>query len=258
MSNIKVMVAAHKKFPMPDDRELYLPILVGAKDNFKPNIDFQKDDDGINISSKNPNYNELTAVYWAWKNLNNVDAIGLVHYRRLFKSKLSGKKNLTKNEIEERFKSADVILPNKRHYYIETNETHYLHAHESAPLKELKKIIDKKYPDYSGAFQSVMNSRSAHMFNMFIMKKDYFDSYAHFIFSVLTILENEVDISEFSIQEARVYGYLSELLMDVWIKKNDINYSEIRWYQIGKKHVIKKVFYFTCRKFGIKNGKTHF
>ncbi|WP_374938141.1 DUF4422 domain-containing protein, partial [Lactobacillus amylovorus] len=77
------MVAAHKKFPMPDKKG-YLPVLVGAAKNYKPGIEYQRDDEGKNISAKNPNYNELTAVYWAWKNLKNVDAVGLVHYRRLF------------------------------------------------------------------------------------------------------------------------------------------------------------------------------
>ena len=46
---------------MPD-AEGYMPILVGAAKNYKPEIEYQRDDEGENISSKNPNYNELTAV----------------------------------------------------------------------------------------------------------------------------------------------------------------------------------------------------
>lgn len=46
------MVAAHKEFPMPKERELYLPVLVGAKRNYKPGINYQRDDDGENISEK--------------------------------------------------------------------------------------------------------------------------------------------------------------------------------------------------------------
>jgi len=257
MSKIKIMVAAHKKFPMPGDRDLYMPVLVGAAKNYRDGIDYQRDDIGKNISNKNPNYNELTAVYWSWKNLKDVDAIGLVHYRRLFSA---NRKNepINKNQIETMLLQHDVILPKKRRYYIETMYSHYVHSHEKEPLDKLRELIAEDYPNYLRSFDDVLNSRSAHMFNMFVMKKEYFDSYAKFLFSVLGNLEEQLDISNYSVQEARVYGYLSEFLMDTWIKKNDINYAEINWYQIGSKHMVKKIFFFVCRKFGLTIGGTHF
>ena len=89
------------------------------------------------------------------------------------------------------------------------------------------------------------------------MKKEHFDSYATFIFGVLSKLEKRIDISNYSTQEARVYGYLSELLMDIWVETNEICFKEIHWYQLGNKHMIKKIFYFVCRKFGLKIGSTH-
>ena len=44
------------------------------------------DNTGEHISEKNPHYCELTALYWAWKNLKS-DYIGIVHYRRHFVKK---------------------------------------------------------------------------------------------------------------------------------------------------------------------------
>ena len=78
--NVKVIVAAHKPYQMPQD-EIYLPVHAGCEG--KESIGFQGDNTGDNISLKNPFYCELTCLYWAWKNL-GCDFIGLVHYRRYF------------------------------------------------------------------------------------------------------------------------------------------------------------------------------
>ena len=85
--DIKVIIAAHKKYRMPKDK-LYLPIHAGAEG--KDDIGFKKDNTGKNISKKNPFFCELTALYWAWKNL-DADYIGLVHYRRHLTLKKKGK-----------------------------------------------------------------------------------------------------------------------------------------------------------------------
>ena len=82
MENIKVIVATHKKYQMPKD-EMYIPVQVGAEG--KDDLGYQKDNEGENISLKNPFYCELTGLYWAWKNL-NADYVGLCHYRRYFSS----------------------------------------------------------------------------------------------------------------------------------------------------------------------------
>ena len=98
--NVKFLVAYHK----PDilfDNEMLIPIHVGRailKDRAKTdetalkNLQFLEkhmigDDTGDNISIKNSSYNELTALYWAWKNydkIGNPTHIGLMHYRRHF------------------------------------------------------------------------------------------------------------------------------------------------------------------------------
>lgn len=256
---IKILVAAHKKFPMPN-AEGYMPILVGAARNYKPEIEYQRDDEGENISSKNPNYNELTAVYWAWKNLKDVDAIGLVHYRRLFfdAKPYSLSNVLSIKKIEELLTQYDVILPKKRNYYIETNYSHYIHAHHKEPLDKTREIIVQYYPDYLFNYDKVMHRTKAHMFNMFIMKRDAFESYCAFVFGVLSKLENKIDVSNYSVQEARVYGYISELLMDVWLETNLYKYTEVAWGQIGSKHLVKKAISFINRKYGIGKKQTHF
>ncbi|MGN8629379.1 DUF4422 domain-containing protein [Lactobacillus amylovorus] len=255
---VVIMVAAHKKFPMPDKKG-YLPVLVGAAKNYEPGIEYQRDDEGENISAKNPNYNELTAVYWAWKNLKDIDAIGLVHYRRLFfDSKPYNLDNVISIEnVEKLLTKYDVILPKKRNYYIETNYSHYIHAHHKEPLDKTREIIVQYYPNYLSNYDKVMHRTQAHMFNMFIMKREAFDSYCQFVFSVLKRLEDKIDISDYSVQEARVFGYISELLMDVWLETNNYPATEVKWEQLGGKKNFQKAVSLVERKIGIKT-KTHF
>ena len=66
MKNIKIIVATHKKYKMPNDM-MYLPVQVGAEK--KESLGYARDNEGENISKKNPNYCELTGLYWAWKQM---------------------------------------------------------------------------------------------------------------------------------------------------------------------------------------------
>lgn len=80
MGDTAILIAAHKPFD-PPALEGYLPVQVGAALAQKE-LGFQRDDEGENISVKNPQYCELTAQYWAWKNLTGPQVMGLVHYWR--------------------------------------------------------------------------------------------------------------------------------------------------------------------------------
>ena len=79
MSTIKIGVACHKPSELPKNN-LFLPIRVGAA-LASNDLGLQRDDEGDNISKKNPQYCELTAQYWLWKNA-KADYYGLCHYRR--------------------------------------------------------------------------------------------------------------------------------------------------------------------------------
>ena len=67
-SNIRILIATHKPYAMPRSG-IYLPIQVGKKQAKSQISNFIGDDTGDNISAKNPVFCELTALYWAWKNL---------------------------------------------------------------------------------------------------------------------------------------------------------------------------------------------
>lgn len=253
--NIKIIVAAHKKYEMPND-DMYFPIHVGAEG--KDSIGYVGDNSGDNISSKNPYYCELTGVYWSWRNL-DCDYIGLVHYRRHFKNKRCGKgfKNVLNNEKLNTLidKNPDsIFLPKPRHYYIETNESQYLHAHHSEGLDNTIKVIKDDYPEYVDSWNTVMKRRSGHRFNMFIMKKDTFEAYCTWLFDVLFKVEKITDISTWNKSEQRIYGYLAERLMDVWILKNKLSVKNLPYMFMEKQNWVKKGLCFVKRKIRRNNG----
>lgn len=259
---VKMMVASHKPYKMPENREVYLPILVGAALRSTVPEGFQPDDQGKNISKENAHYNELTAVYWAWKNL-DCDVIGLDHYRRYFTSVKTSQKNfskiLNKQQILDLVKQDRIIVPLKRKYYIETIESHYLHTHSKIGLVALKKVISSQSVAYQNALSDVLAARSAHMFNMFIMGKNDYDSYCLWLFNVLEQVENEIDYEQLTGNETRVLGFLAEFLLDVWIKVNKKNYVEIPVLFMEENHWPKKISMFLFNKIfkGRLNLNTH-
>ena len=249
MKNIVILVATHKSAQMPED-DIYLPIQVGAQNN-SVDLGFVKDDEGENISQKNPHYCELTALYWAWKNL-EADYIGLTHYRRHFIMNHAGDKwsrVASREYIESLLDSNDIILPKPRNYYIETSYSQYVHAHHKEDLDYTRDIISEKYPEYISEYDKLMNSTKGHRFNMFIMKREYYDKYMEWLFDILFELENRLDISSYSDYDKRVFGFVSERLLDVWVQTNKYSYIELPVQYMEKQNWIVKGGRFLKRKF---------
>lgn len=250
--NIKILVASHKPYWMPKE-SCYLPLHVGKEG--KQDLGFIGDNTGDNISTKNANFCELTGIYWAWKNL-TADYIGLCHYRRYFCRKVHGKDIearhqaiLSQTDYENLLGSCDCLLPVQRNYYIETVRSQYEHAHNKSDLDECEKIIAEKYPDYTPSFTTVMNRKKLHILNMFVMKWELYDSYCVFLFGVLFELEKRIHIGSYDQYEARVFGFLAERLLNVWVEKNKIDYTEVPIVFMEDINWLKKGGSFLKRKF---------
>lgn len=246
--DIKIIIAVHKPYRMPEDK-MYLPLHVGKKG--KKSLGFEGDDTGDNISHKNPNFCELTGIYWAHKNL-KADYVGLAHYRRHFSLKPRVEDFdclLSSAQAEELLKKHDVILPKKQRYFIESVYSHYSHTHGEEHLKMLEEVLVQKCPEYLKCFENLKKRTSAHMFNMFIMKREIFDAYCQWLFDVLFEVEHKIDVSQMTPFDSRVYGRLGELLFDVWLEKNGVDYCEIPYVYMEKINYRRKIFAFLKAKF---------
>lgn len=235
--DLRILVATHKPYRMPKDAD-FLPLQVGAAG--KPDLGYVRDDTGDNISVRNANYCELTGLYWAWRNL-RCSHLGLVHYRRHFVGSSA--------RIRRLLRTAGVILPTPRNYFIETNYSQYVHAHHAQDLDLTRQIVAERTPDYLAAFDRVMRRRTGHRFNMFVMRKDFADAYCAWLFDILFELEKRLDISAYSVYDARVFGFVSERLLDVWLETNRIAYRELPVHNLESQHWPRKIMSFLRRKF---------
>jgi hypothetical protein len=119
-----------------------VPIQVGAKLS-KERVADILDCDGDNISEKNVNYSELTALYWLWKNrllsdddLSGSEYYGLSHYRRMLSLTDDDLSRLVDNEV-------DAVLPYPMIYEPDIEEHHKRYLKEadwSALLNALKEL----------------------------------------------------------------------------------------------------------------------
>ena len=246
--NIQIVVATHKEYRMPED-PLYLPVQAGRA--LHAPLTYIGDNTGENISEKNPHYCELTCLYWAWKNL-AAEAVGLCHYRRYFAGKSFGEKwsrLLTAQQAEKLLQKAPVILPKKREYWIETGYSQYAHAHHEEDLILTRAILEEKWPAYVPAFDGTLGRTRGHRFNMFLMRRDLLDRYCSWLFQVLAELEAQLDISSYSSNDQRVYGFVGERLLDVWVETNQIPYCECPVLHMESQHWLKKGTAFLRRKF---------
>ena len=88
-----------------------------------------------------------------------------------------------------------------------------------------------------------------HIFNMFVMKREIFDDYCQWLFGILSQVEAQIDISGYSQYDRRVFGFLGERLLDIYLEANDIPYREVPVMFMEKQNWLKKGGAFLKRKF---------
>lgn len=212
----------HKKVSIPDIKG-YCPLLVGASTKKELKKVYKYSDDvGENISEKNPHYCELTGMFWIWKNVKE-DYIGVCHYRRFFtKSNLYSHKEkyyLREQDVLELLKKYEVIVPEARKEKdIIPNIVRI--APNKKDLIEIKEAIEKVSPSYLEDYEKFLSQNCFYMYNMIVTKKKIFDAYCEWLFPILNYIEEHHDISKEDAYRQRLYGFLSERLLMVWLYHN--------------------------------------
>ena len=267
--NIKIIVACHKSDPNIIQDDIYLPIQVGKDLHPEINLGYQCDNEGENISYNNDSFCELTALYWAWKNLKDVDFIGLCHYRRYFAKNNSFVSRIDTNgplqeqdlisvECINKLQKSEVILPR---FWSLPQPIYKAFGNRvmEQDIYILYKVIRNKYPEYSDTFSKYMLGHWKTGYNMFIMRKYDFDNYCSWIFNVLFETRKHVKKSSY-ISYNRIFGYFGEILTAVYslqnlkIKQNTIIFidkKQSKYYLKGIRNTLINILHTTSYRTGL-------
>lgn len=253
--NIKIIVACHKADPNIMEDDMYMPIHVGKALHPGLDLGFQGDNTGDNISEKNETYCELTAIYWAWKNLKDVDIIGLCHYRRYFnfykklyikqeEQEFSSKefKSLTKELLPPlNWENKEALLPVSRPHPDSILNMHIKNL-DYIDFCLLEKIILDKYPDYRESIWKIWyKTQNVPQRNMFLMKWDIFDKYCKFLFDILSEVEKHAKLSSYKYY-SRLYGFMGELLLPLFLYHNNYKIEQRQIIFISNKPKKESIF----------------
>ena len=244
--NCKIIVCCHKR-DIYANQYPYLPIQVGkAVSNL--DLGIQGDDEGDNISMKNGSYCELTGMYWAWKNLKDVDVIGLCHYRRYFDFHQQCRNGFPHTSFPlSSFSKLDLSVPESvidkvcqgaiyaaspeiNRYSLEIR---YCVDHYSDDFRRLRRVVNEtQSKEVKEAFFKYMcQSNKFHHYNMFLMRWDDFDSLCSWLFPLLEHFEDRTDITNYSTNQKRIYGYVSEFIFNLWLglHKSNVIETPVLW-----------------------------
>nr|WP_027871752.1 DUF4422 domain-containing protein [[Eubacterium] cellulosolvens] len=173
------------------------------------------DNTGDNISEKNRQFCELTALYWIWKNARE-DVVGLAHYRRHFVLPDNWKQIMDREKI-------DVILPVPLYVY-PSLEDNFRNRHVGEKWDEMLLYLKENRPeDYENASHFFKNSGLFFPCNMLIARKEVFDELCEWLFPI-----------EFHVAEAggaledryqnRYPAFISERLITYFFEMNREKY----------------------------------
>lgn len=248
---MSIYIAFHKEYPCLTTNSTYIPIQVGR--SLAPvTLPMIGDDTGENISAKNKTFNELTALYWIWKNTSD-PYVGLCHYRRYFmrhngpliQNKLIRKtclyptqsvsKNnagiglenrlLTAAEVDSLLEKNDFIVP-KAIRLQHTVEEQYQRSHSITDLYLAKQIISELAPEFIGTLDTLLSQKKLFLYNMFICRRSLFDAYMHWVFPIFTELDKRMDYSEKNAYQMRAIGFISERLFSLWLLHHQFKLKE--------------------------------
>ncbi len=220
--SVSVFTVTHVPFTPPAD-PVYVPLQAGRA--LHEDLGYTGDDSGDNISAKNPLYGELTALYWIRHNRSGcADYLGLCHYRRFFLNDAG--EPMRGDEYERILSACDVMIAEPQTGDLDYR-TVYGRSHDIRHLDLAQEVIVELCPDYLEDFRAVTASHSCYVGNLFVAPSALFCAYCDWLFPIFAAMEDRIDTSGLDEYHRRLFGFLSEQLLMVWIRHNRLSYRAV-------------------------------
>ena len=169
-----------------------------------------RDDVGDNISAKNKQFCELTALYWLWKHAGE-DIIGLAHYRRHFLLPKDWKTRMLDNAI-------DVLLPVPL-YVAPSVEENFKSRHDPSDWEFMMNYLKNNYSEDFLEACAFFNGNLYSPCNMFIMKREVLVDLCTWLFPILFKIAEHGGIKNNTYLN-RYPGFISERLISLFFELN--------------------------------------
>lgn len=211
-------------------------IQVGA-DLAESRICRYRDNIGENISYKNVNYCELTALYWVWRNLLSGSAMecggneeneekkeyyGLFHYRRRLDIRDDDLLRLGSNHV-------DAVLQFPTIHEPDIGE-HHMRYIQNRDWDAVRYALEELQPEYAGAFPDILKQPYFYNYNMVVAKREVLGHYCSWLFPVLERTE-ELSNPKGWERADRYIGYIAESLMTLYFLYHR---EDLRIYHAGR------------------------
>lgn len=229
MKAIEIYAMTHKKFDVPPD-PMYVPLQVGSA--VHEHLGYLTDDTGDHISALNCYYSELTGMYWVWKNIKDVEAVGICHYRRYLLNDAGY--IFTGKELWHLLKEYD-ILTSKKLVLNFSYAYGFMENHTREDLDAADQVIEELYPDFYPLYRRRIQENHTYFGNMMICKKTLYDKYCQFLFPIFEKMHGLLNLDSYDEYHRRLYGFLSEFLLMVWTEYEKLRVKECKVGMIGAK-----------------------
>ena len=222
---IYVVTYGDKKIDAPP--EGYKIIHAGRA--LSEDLGYLGDNTGDNISHLNIYLNEITALYWLWKNTTH-SIIGLCHYRRFLTEAedltFAREKILTKDAALKLLERYDIIVSTIGFEMMPQRELIRNDCGvELATFAEsvIKKHLLKVQPDYLESFDEVMNLVAIYKCHLLITRRNIFEAYCKATDEIL----RTVNLGELPFSPRRLIAFMAERMLTIWLRKNRLRIKEL-------------------------------